>query len=97
MYQLASTTHSFVFHYCWADPVLAPAASLAAQQTGGESAAGVLSSLLLLPDDFQPVMRAKHHNSCVHKAMDNQEVKVRPANACCDWVFAVHNVCSGLQ
>lgn len=70
--------HHFVFCHQWTDPALALAASLAAHQTGGESAAGVLSTLLLLPDDFQPLNRAKHHNSCVHKAMDSHEVKVCP-------------------
>lgn len=46
-------------------------------QTGGESAAGVLSSMLLLPGDFQPQIRTNQHNSCVHKILDSQDVKVR--------------------
>jgi len=40
----------------------------------------VLSSMLLLPVDFQPLNRAKQHNSCVHKALDSAEVKVRLAD-----------------
>jgi hypothetical protein len=46
-------------------------------QDGDESAAGVLASLLLLPDDFQPANRRQAHNSCVHRAMGSSEVQVR--------------------
>jgi hypothetical protein len=49
---------------------------LGSAKAGAESAAGVLSSMLLLPDDFQPLNRAKLHNSCVHRALDSQGVKV---------------------
>lgn len=51
---------------------------LGSAKAGTESAAGVLTSMLLLPDDFQPANRAKLHNSCVHRALDSQGVKVRP-------------------
>lgn len=37
----------------------------------------MLSSMLLLPDDFQPRNRATHHNSCVHRSLDSPDVKVR--------------------
>lgn len=47
-------------------------------QDDEDSAGAVLSSLLLLPSDFQPVNRTQQHNSCVHKALDNPAVKVGP-------------------
>lgn len=49
---------------------------LACLQDGDDSAAAVLSSMLLLPDDFQPTSRMQAHNSCVHRALDNPQVKV---------------------
>lgn len=51
-------------------------------QDSEDSAGAVLSSMLLLPADFQPANRLQQHNSSVHKAMDNPQVKVSkcPAN-----------------
>eukprot|EP00775_Hariotina_reticulata_P002948 gene2948-3233_t len=49
---------------------------------GQESPGAVLSSMLLLPDDFQPLMRTKQHNSCVHRALDNPEVKALLQQLC---------------
>eukprot|EP00878_Enallax_costatus_P040562 GHUV01046874.1.p1 GENE.GHUV01046874.1~~GHUV01046874.1.p1 ORF type:complete len:287 (+),score=111.32 GHUV01046874.1:398-1258(+) len=48
---------------------------LAEHKDGEDSAGAVLSSMLLLPTDFQPTNRMQQHNSCVHKALDNPEVK----------------------
>jgi hypothetical protein len=47
-----------------------------ALQDGEESAAGVLAAMLLLPDDVQPAVHRRAHNSNVHKAMDSPDVKV---------------------
>lgn len=62
------------FHLCLS--ALLALTCCCVRQDGDESAAGLLSAMLLLPGDFQPVSRAKLHNSSVHRALDSADVEV---------------------